>query len=98
MRLIIRVWNLFLGLASRLVSSFERRNPAALLELEKENLRKLIGRFNEGLISHAALSERLMIQVVRLIGSSTFEMESKQILPWDVPMSRVAFGKPQSHR
>ncbi len=72
--------------------------PEALLELEKENLRKLIGRFNEGLISHAALSERLMTQVVRLIGSSTFEMESKQILPWDVPMSRVVFGKPQSHR
>ena len=31
------------------------------------------------------------------LGSSTFQMESKQILPWDVPMSRVVFGKPQSH-
>lgn len=65
MRLIIRTWNLFQGLASSFVSFFERRNPEALLELEKENLRKLIGRFNEGLISHAALSERLMTQVSR---------------------------------
>ena len=31
-------------------------------------------------------------------GSSTFQMESKQILPRDVSMSRVVFGKPQSHR
>jgi phage shock protein A len=47
------------------LSFFERRNPEALLELEKENLRKLMGRFNEGLISHAALSERLMTQLTR---------------------------------
>ena len=65
MRIIIRVWNLYQGLAGSLVSFFERRNPEALLELEKENLRTLIGRFNEGLISHAALSERLMTQVSR---------------------------------
>lgn len=64
MSLIIRTWNLVQGLGSRLLSFFERRNPEALLELEKENLRKLIGRFNEGLVSHAALSERLMSQVV----------------------------------
>ena len=63
MSTVIRTWNLFQGLASRLLSFFERRNPEALLELEKENLRKLMGRFNEGLISHAALSERLMRQV-----------------------------------
>jgi len=65
MSLVIRVWNLLIGLASRLLSFFERRNPEALLELEKENLRKLIGRFNEGLVSHAALCERLMTQVKR---------------------------------
>lgn len=65
MRLIIRAWNLALGLTSRLVSAFERCNPDALLELEKENLRKLVGRFNEGLVSHAALSERLKMQVAR---------------------------------
>lgn len=63
MRLMIRAWNVIHGLASKLVSVFERRNPEALLELEKENLRKLVGRFNEGLVSHATLSERLKIQV-----------------------------------
>ena len=65
MRLLIRVWNLAHGLASRLISVFERRNPEALLELEKENLRKLVGRFNEGLVSHATLSERLKLQVAK---------------------------------
>jgi phage shock protein A len=65
MRLLIRAWNLAHGLASRLISVFERRNPEALLELEKENLRKLVGRFNEGLVSHATLSERLKLQVAR---------------------------------
>ena len=65
MGLIVRTWNVFQGIATTLVSFFERRNPEALLELEKENLRKLIGRFNEGLIAHAALSERLMTQVTR---------------------------------
>ena len=65
MRLIIRVWNLFQGVAGSVVSFFERRNPEALLVLEKENLRSLIGRFNEGLVSHAALCERLMNQVSR---------------------------------
>ena len=63
MRLMIRAWNVLHGLASKLVSVFERRNPGALLELEKENLRKLVGRFNEGLVSHATLSERLKVQV-----------------------------------
>jgi phage shock protein A len=65
MRLMIRAWNVIHGLASKLVSVFERKNPEALLELEKENLRKLVGRFNEGLISHATLSERLKMQVVK---------------------------------
>jgi phage shock protein A len=63
MRLMIRAWNVVHGLASKLVSMFERKNPEALLELERENLRKLVGRFNEGLVSHATLSERLKIQV-----------------------------------
>ncbi len=63
MRLMIRAWNVIHGLASKLVSVFERKNPEALLELEKENLRKLVGRFNEGLVSHATLSERLKMQV-----------------------------------
>ena len=63
MGLIIRTFHLVNGLASRLVSIFERRNPEALLEVEKERLRKVVGRYNEGLVSHAALAERLKIQV-----------------------------------
>ena len=65
MALIIRIWNVARGLTGRLVSYFESRNPEALLDVEKENLRKLIGRFNEGLVSHAALSEKLMTQTRR---------------------------------
>src|SRR5262245_65450001 len=53
----------FLGLV---VSGLERRNPEALLELEKENLREQIARYNQGLASHAALCERLMTQVRKL--------------------------------
>jgi phage shock protein A len=63
MALLIRASNILRGVISLFVSGLERKNPEALLELEKENLRKLIGRFNEGLISHAALCERMMSQV-----------------------------------
>ena len=57
-----RIANLFKGFLSLFVSGVERRNPEALLELEQENLRKQIGNFNQGLASHAGLSERLMSQ------------------------------------
>ena len=61
-----RIANLFKGFLSLFVSGVERRNPEALLELEQENLRKQIGNFNQGLASHAGLSERLMSQVRKL--------------------------------
>jgi phage shock protein A len=51
-----------LGLA---VTNAEASNPGALLELEKENLRKQIAQYNQGLASHAALVERLISQVER---------------------------------
>lgn len=66
MSLFKRVSNLFHGFFSLFVSDLEKRNPEALLELEKENLRKLISQYNEGLAAHAALSERLMSQVRKL--------------------------------
>lgn len=66
MSLISRVSNLFRGFLSLFLSGLEKRNPEALLELEKENLRRLIGQYNQGLASHAALSERLMAQVRKL--------------------------------
>ena len=61
-----RIANLFKGFMSLFISGVERRNPEALLEVEKENLRKQIARYNDGLASHAGLCERLMTQVKKL--------------------------------
>jgi phage shock protein A len=66
MSLFIRIGNLFKGFASLFVSGLERRNPEALLEVEKENLRKQISNFNTGLASHAGMCEKLMAQVKKL--------------------------------
>jgi phage shock protein A len=61
-----RIFNLFKGFLGLAVSDVERRNPEALLDVEKENLRKQIGQYNQGLASHAGLCERLMSQVKKL--------------------------------
>jgi phage shock protein A len=61
-----RIANLFKGFLSLFISGVERRNPEALLEVEKENLRKQISQYNQGLASHAGLCERLMGQVKKL--------------------------------
>ena len=61
-----RLANLFRGFLGLFVSGMERRNPEALLEVEKENLRKQIANYNQGLAAHAGLSERLMTQVRKL--------------------------------
>jgi phage shock protein A len=58
-----RLANLIRGFFSLFISGLERRNPEALLEVEKENLRKQIAKYNQGLVAHAGLSERLMRQV-----------------------------------
>ena len=68
-----RVANLLKGFLSLFVSSIERKNPEALLELEKENLREQIASFNAGLATHAGLCERLMGQVRKL------EVEAKEL-------------------
>ena len=61
-----RVSNLVRGFLSLFISGLERQNPEALLEVEKENLRKHIARYNQGLATHAALCEQLMTQVKNL--------------------------------
>ncbi len=66
-----RLANLFRGFFGLAVSGVERRNPEALLEVEGENLRKQIASYNQGLISHAALCERLMAQVRKLEAEQT---------------------------
>lgn len=60
-----RLGNLIRGFFGLFVSGLEKKNPEALLELEKENLRKHISEYNKGLAAHAALCERLMSQVKR---------------------------------
>jgi phage shock protein A len=61
-----RIANLFKAFLNVFIGSVERQNPEALLELEKENLRKQISNFNDGLAAHAGLAERLMGQVRKL--------------------------------
>jgi phage shock protein A len=61
-----RLWNLIRGFFGLFVSGMERRSPEALLEVEKENLRTHIARFNQGLAAHAALCERLMARTREL--------------------------------
>jgi len=61
-----RLSNLFRGFLSLFVSGLEKQNPRALIEAEKENLRKQIARFNDNLATHAGFVERLMRQVKNL--------------------------------
>jgi phage shock protein A len=64
--MIKRLFNVFRGIAGLFIGGIERRNPEALLEIEKENLRKQIAQYNQGLAEHAGLCERLMSQVKQL--------------------------------
>lgn len=61
-----RIGNLINGFLSLFISGLEKQNPEALLEVERENLRKQIANYNQGLAAHAGLCERLMGQVKRL--------------------------------
>jgi phage shock protein A len=63
-----RLANIFRGFLGLFISGMEKRNPEALLEVEKENLRKQIANYNEGLAAHAGLCERLMTQIRKLEG------------------------------
>lgn len=58
-----RIGNLIRGFFGLFISGLEKKNPEALLEVEKENLRKQISEYNKGLAAHAALCERLISQV-----------------------------------
>lgn len=61
-----RLGNLIRGFFGLFISGIEKQNPEALLEVEKENLRVQIGKYNDGLASHAGLCENLMTQVKKL--------------------------------
>jgi len=64
--MIKRLSNLIRGFLGLFISGMEKQNPEALLEVEKENLRKQIADYNQGLAAHAGLCERLMTQVKKL--------------------------------
>lgn len=61
-----RLWNIVRGFFSLFIKGLESQNPQALIEVEKENLRAQIARFNEHLANHAAFTEKLMRQVRNL--------------------------------
>ena len=61
-----RIANLIKGFVGLFIGGIEKKNPEALLEVEKENQRKQISEFNQGLAAHAGLVERLMGQVKKL--------------------------------
>jgi phage shock protein A len=65
MSILTRSYNVVRGLIGNVILWFERRNPDALLENERENLRRLMAQFNSGLVQHAALAERLGSQIAR---------------------------------
>lgn len=55
-----RLKNIIKGFFGLFLGGIEKRNPEALLENEKDNLRKQIAEFNKGLAGHAGLVEKLM--------------------------------------
>jgi phage shock protein A len=61
-----RLLNLIRGFFALFVGGIEKNNPEALLENEKENLRKQIANFNGGLAIQAALVEKLAAQAKKL--------------------------------
>jgi phage shock protein A len=71
-----RIGNLIRGFFGLFVSGLEKQNPEALLEVERENLRKQIAQYNQGLAAHAGLCERLITQVKKL-GVEERELRAK---------------------
>lgn len=71
-----RIGNLIKGFFGLFIRGIEKKNPEALLEVEKENLRKQISEFNKGLATHAALVEKLISQTRKLDKEET-ELRAK---------------------
>lgn len=57
---------MFRGFLGLFIKGLERNNPEALLENERENLRKNIASFNDALANHAGMVEKLGAQTKRL--------------------------------
>ncbi|MEO0510393.1 MAG: hypothetical protein AAF065_11100 [Verrucomicrobiota bacterium] len=61
--MIKRILHFFKSIFGSAITELEKTNPDALLGAEKENLRKQIQRYNQGLAAHAAMVEKLIAQV-----------------------------------
>jgi hypothetical protein len=61
-----RIRRVFAALTGRAVARLEVENADALLELESENLRTLVARYNEGLATHAGVCDRLRGRITGL--------------------------------
>src|ERR1700733_14166854 len=61
-----RITNLVRGFFGLFIGGIERKSPEALLDVEKENLRKEIANYNRGLASHAGMCEELITKVTTL--------------------------------
>ncbi len=73
-----RLGNIIKGFFGLFVGGLERKNPEALLEVEKENLREQIAKYNKGLAGHAALCERLISQT-RALETEEKELHAKVV-------------------
>ena len=71
-----RIGNLIKGFFGLFIGGIEKKNPEALLEVEKENLRRQISEFNKGLATHAGLVEKLISQTKPLDKEET-ELRAK---------------------
>jgi phage shock protein A len=61
-----RIRRVFAALSGRAVARLEVDNADALLDLEAENLRTLVARYNEGLATHAGVCDRLRHRIAGL--------------------------------
>jgi hypothetical protein len=61
-----RLANLWCAVVGQSVSELETQNAEALLDFEREALHQKVQQYNRGLAGHAALCERLKVEVVRL--------------------------------
>jgi hypothetical protein len=61
-----RISNLWCAVVGQSVSELEAKHAEALFELERDELHKKVSQYNRGLAGHAALCERLRVEVVRL--------------------------------
>lgn len=70
---IVNVWRAVVGSG---LTNLEVRNAEALLDLEREELRKRVAQYNLGLAGYAAISEKLKAEMARLTRERT-QLEPK---------------------